>query len=102
MSEPTPAQILATPMHGENNDAEADTIRGYLIALLATLWREEEGFSGKRPFGNSGWRFDLYAALGHAGHIRASFDDDGYLEDVDAIVGDRLIATAIEALGVGG
>ena len=60
--------VLDVPM-GEN-DAEAATVRDYLKDLLSTLWREEEGFSGKRPFGNSGWKYELYAALTAAGLIR--------------------------------
>lgn len=43
----TPNKILALPMDG--NDADAKTVGGYLVALLQTLWNEEEGFSGKRP-----------------------------------------------------
>jgi hypothetical protein len=36
------------------------TIRNYFKELLLTLWKEEEGFSGKRPFGNSGWQKEVY------------------------------------------
>lgn len=97
MPEPTPAQILATTM--EPNDSDATTIRGYLVALLDALWRHGEGFSGKRPFGNSGWHWDVYAALAKAGHIRGTFDEDGYLDDADETTGDRLIRSAIQALG---
>jgi hypothetical protein len=28
-----------------------------------TLWDEEDSFSGKRPFGNSGWKWDVYTAF---------------------------------------
>jgi hypothetical protein len=41
------------------NDAGATTIREYLVLILANVWFEGEGFSGKRPFGNSGWQYDL-------------------------------------------
>lgn len=34
--------VLNCPM--EDNDSGANTIRGYLIALLTTLWEEGEGF----------------------------------------------------------
>jgi hypothetical protein len=95
--QPTPAQILATPM--DANDAHATTIRGYLVALLTELWKDGEGFSGKRPFGSSGWEVELYAALARAGHIAGRFDDDGWLEDTDEAAGDKLIAAAIQALG---
>lgn len=94
---PTPTQVLDTPM--PDNDAEATTVRGYLVELLATLWHQEEGFSGKRPFGNSSWTHELYAALGDAGFIRYVRNEDGYCEDVDSDLGRKLIADAIQALG---
>lgn len=96
-TEPTGQQILDLPM--EENDAEAATIRGYLIKLLATLWDEGEGFSGKRPFGNSGWTDDLDRPLGRAGLVEATFDEDGYLDDIDRKRADELIHRAIQALG---
>lgn len=58
------------------------TVRGYLRELLLTLWEEGEGFSGKRPFGNSGWESDLYAPLIEAGFISGELDEDGYIETV--------------------
>jgi hypothetical protein len=45
------------------NDAGAKTIREYLCRLLLKLWQEDEGFSGKRPFGNSGWYYDLVGTI---------------------------------------
>src|SRR5689334_2072025 len=74
----SPGAILDLPL--PPNDSGADTVRGYLIALLAAVWTEGEGFSGKRPFGNSGWEDDLYAALVRAGMIEGELDPDGYLE----------------------
>lgn len=53
--------VLNCPL--EENDSGADTVKGYLKALLFTLWDEGEGFSGKRPFGNSAWEYDLTDAL---------------------------------------
>lgn len=98
MSEPTPRQILDTPM--SDNDAEATTVREYLVKLLAQVWTEGEGFSGKRPFGNSSWEYELYGALARAGHIAGTFDDDGWVESIDTGAGDALIAAAIKELGV--
>lgn len=89
--------VLDLPM-GEN-DAQAGTIREYLIALLAALWDEQEGFSGKRPFGNSGWDCDLMVPLIRAGLIDGRLDEDGYIEEVDDNGGEHLIAEAIQALG---
>lgn len=98
-TEPTSQQILDTPM--DANDSGADTVRGYLIALLTAVWREGEGFSGKRPFGNSSWEFDVYRALAKAGHIVATFDEDGYLDEMDRAEerkADALVAAAIKSL----
>jgi hypothetical protein len=92
---PTAQQILDTPM--AENDSGADTVRGYLTELLVVLWDAGEDFSGKRPFGNSGWQDDLHVALGQAGYIR--YVEDGYCEDVDTVAGHALIARAIVELG---
>ena len=41
----------------------------------------EKGFSGKRPFGNSGWTFDLFNALATGGFIDlGEADEDGYFD----------------------
>lgn len=61
MVEVTGKMILAIPMR--ENDAEATNIRGYLVALAEQVWVEGEGFSGKRPFGNSDWHDEVYEAL---------------------------------------
>ena len=49
---------LDLPMH--KNDANAKNIREYFYILLSKLWAEAEGFSGKRPFGNGSWQYDVY------------------------------------------
>lgn len=95
---PTPQDVLAVPL-AQPNDAGAATIRDYLVALLATLWTEGEGFSGKRPFGNSNWQNDLYRALVTARYIAGTLDEDGYLEEADDEAGDQLVADALQALG---
>lgn len=88
--------ILAIPM--QENDSGATTIRGYLKALLAALWKEGEGFSGKRPFGNSGWEYELYRELVAARAIPGTLDADGYLGEFDEKAGMKVILDAIEAL----
>lgn len=90
--------ILAVPMDPERNDAKAGTIRGYLCELLDVLWSEQEGFSGKRPFGNSGWEYDLYRALIEAGHIKGLIDDEGDIISCDTKRANRLISEAIDTL----
>lgn len=97
MNRLTPAEILALPM--EPNDADAATIRDYLVKLLAEVWKWGEGFDGKRPFGNSDWFYDLLIPLVKAGVIDGAFDEDGYLEDSDNDAGHELIAAAIKELG---
>lgn len=96
MAEVTAQDVLDCPMR--DNDAGADTVRTYLVALLSEVWRHRECFGGKRPFGNSGWQYELYTALAQRGYITGEFDEDGYLDDVDSDAGDRLIADAIQYL----
>lgn len=63
------------------------TLREYFKQLILTLWREGAGFSGKRPFGNSGWQFGVIHAIVAAGgdvNTPARIDEDGYL-DVDDV-----------------
>lgn len=73
------------------------TFREYLRLLLAELW-VDHNFSAKRPFGNSGWHYDIYEAMVRAGMVRGSFNDDDELEDVDRGEADILIIRAIRAL----
>jgi hypothetical protein len=64
----TPTDILN--IHFDSADLNANvTIREYLKKLLCTLIIEGEGFSGKRPLGNSGWFNDLGQGLADAGVI---------------------------------
>lgn len=88
--------ILDLPMGP--NDADAVTVRDYLKALLSELWRKEDGFSGKRPFGNSGWQCEIHAALIKAGAITGKLDLEGCVEEADTAAGDILIQGAIDAL----
>jgi hypothetical protein len=96
MTETTPQQLLDLPL--PENDSGASTVRGYLVALLATLWREEQGFSGKRPFGNSGWQYDLYVPMIEAGIVGGQIDEDGYVERADVVAADKFILAAIQSL----
>lgn len=87
------AAVLAAPM--QDNDAKATTIGGYLRRLLSDLWREEECFSGKSPFGNSSWQYEVYTALATHKFISATFDDEGYLDDFDEQAGAALVQAVI-------
>lgn len=67
-----------------NSDAGDNlSIRDYLYKLLDTLWKEEEGFSGKRPFGNSGWMYELYTPLVKNDIIEGTLDENGYIDDLN-------------------
>ncbi len=95
----TPQEILALPM--QENDVRAKTIKEYLKRLLAQLWIEQEGFSGKRPFGNSGWEFDLYKALIRAGAATGKLDGDGCVDEMpqeSQQQADEIILKAIQNL----
>ena len=94
----TARRVLDLPMPA-GNDAKAVTIRDYLIKILTLVWQDQECFDGKRPFGNSGWDYDLYGPLIEAGLITGRLDEDGFIEDVDTEAGDKLVLTAIAELG---
>lgn len=99
---PTHQDILKCPM--QKNDARARTVGEYLSQLLSTLWYEGEGFSGKRPFGNSSWEFEVYEALARAGFIHLEFDEDGYIEsfsDEEEKKANELIQRTIRMMGSG-
>lgn len=72
------------------------TLKKYLENLLVTLWDEGEGFSGKRPFGNSGWDMDIIAALVKKGLVQGTIDDCGYVEDYDEAEGIDLVFQIIK------
>lgn len=74
------------------------TVRDYLVELLLALWIEGEGFSGKRPFGESAWEYDLYIPLMNAGLIGGKLDEHGYVQSCDRAAGDKIIRDAIELL----
>jgi hypothetical protein len=84
--------VLDLPM--QDNDAGAKTVKDYLQRLLRGVWIEEEGFDGKRPFGNSGWQQEVYSTLVKAGFIKA--DNEGYPYDFD--VAEELVLLAIDAM----
>jgi len=74
------------------------TIKGYLRLLLATVWNEGESFSGKRPFGNSGWEYDLYLPLVKAGVVVGELDEDGHINSIDEQAANALVFNLIEEI----
>ena len=81
----------------DSDAGDGRTVRGYLHALLATLWAEQEGFSGKRPFGNSGWHLELYKPLMAAGFIAGTVDHDGNPEEFDRKAAHQYVESLIDA-----
>ena len=82
----------------DENDGDAKTVREYLRNLLLALWAEGEGFSGKRPFGNSGWEYELYLPLVKNKIIKGKIDEDGFLEDCDDEEAFNVVENCIERL----
>jgi hypothetical protein len=79
-SEPSALAALDLRMPEDCDAGSNITMRDYLHELLVTLWQDGEGFSGKRPFGNSGWEWDLYAPLIRGGYVDGVLDSDGRIE----------------------
>lgn len=90
-------------IHLFNTDASIApiSIRQYLYTLLRDLWIKEDGFSGKRPFGNSGWKYEIFIGLIREGVIEGSLDENGYLEDCDDAAGDKVILACIDEIFTG-
>jgi hypothetical protein len=57
-------------------DLDVTTPREYLKELLSTLLEEGESFSGKRPFGNSGWENELAYPLIKTGVIEGTIHEE--------------------------
>ena len=87
---PTPKQALDLTFIDRHDTGDEYSIRSYFAAQLAALWNEGEGFSGKRPFGNSGWEGVLEEPLVKAGCIGGSVRARAFDEDTNEYVDIRL------------
>ena len=77
----TNKEILKLRFYSDDLGKEI-TIKKYLKLLLIKLLQETECFDGKRPFGSSGWTYDLGECLRENGiipTIKDSDDCNGYL-----------------------
>lgn len=92
------SKLLGLRMTDSDEGEKLVTLKQYLIKLLTTLWREAENFSGKRPFGNSGWQYYVYVAMIRGGLVPGKLDENGYVEEIDTEAADKLILEAIESL----
>ena len=88
-------KVMALDVRFQSDIGANETIREYLYQLLKELWREKDGFSAKRPFGNSGWEYDVYTALVDAGYIDAVKSDSGKILHVDESKADEFVLSLI-------
>ena len=86
--------VLTFPM--VDNDADAVNVADYLKALLWQVWQHGEGFSGKRPFGNSCWEYELYKPLIVGGFVKGKLDEDDYIDSVDEKAANKIIFDCID------
>jgi hypothetical protein len=77
---------------------ETLTVRDYLKRLLIELFREGESFSGKRPFGNSGWEHDIAFPLIACGFLKGTLDEDDCVDEIDWDEFNAAMAKVIGAL----
>lgn len=93
-------EILDMKINNDFSEFSVWTIRRYLKLLLFLVITEQEGFSGKRPFGNSGWIRDLYFPLVKNGVIVGTilYEPNGtcYLDSCDEQSGMEVIKKLIE------
>lgn len=96
--------VMALELEESVKFAKVTTIGDYLKALLSELWIREEAFSGKRPFGNSGWKYDIYQTLLKNRLVTGVYydaqEDESWIEihEVDQEHADRIISECIWSL----
>lgn len=72
------------------------TIKEYFKEILLELWIEGEEFSGKRPFGNSGWDYDVLQCLIKNDIVKGKLDEDGYVDEVESDDWYKIVAEIIK------
>lgn len=93
----TNKQIL--DLQFESRDLEqVITIREFFKKLLTTLFEQGETFNGKRPFGNSGWDWDLKICLCQNSIIEATYSEKYDDWDFDTEEVDNKILELIKEL----
>ena len=98
INDPEKESLLNKMFYAEDIE-EILTLREYLCMLLTTLWKEKEGFSGKRPFGNSCWEMSIYRLLVDEKVIHGEIDEkDDYLKNCDEKSADAIIKDLIQEM----
>jgi hypothetical protein len=89
--------VLALPVVG---DFEG-TVGEMFTELACKVWMEGEGFSGKRPWGNGGWKYSVYATLIEGGFIKGRLDEDGFVKWVeDTREVDKALVALVKEWGI--
>ena len=73
-----------------DNDSGKATLGGFLAGMI--------DLETKRPYGNSGWVWDLYAALVRAGKIDGTFNEYDEVENIDTRAANALIEQAAKEI----
>lgn len=82
MPKPAPLEILQTPM--EPNNANAETLWQYLVALQKAVFANRRSIH--MPFGKPHWsKEELVYTLVLHNHVSGTINDDGYVEDYNHV-----------------
>jgi hypothetical protein len=90
----TREEILDLPVRRHDLGATL-SMRQFFERLFIKLWDEAENFSGKRPYGNSDWKWDVYVTLIQNGVIEGKLDENGYVEEIDEEKASQFVADEI-------
>lgn len=93
----TSKEILELKFHS-NDLRKTVTVKDFFKELLKRLFKEMECFSGKRPFGNSDWEYDMCACFIKNGIVDGKIDEDGYIYECNWRQFDNVIQVLIESL----
>lgn len=88
---------LSLTFHADDLNQDI-TVAGYLCRLLRDLWAKTEEFNSKRPFGNSGWTWDLYIPLMENGFIPGEYDDEDEYWEFDEPQAEAFVLALIDHL----
>jgi len=80
-----------------SNDLRRDiTVRDFFKQLMLVLFAKSDDFSGKRPFGNSGWTHDLEKTAVMNDFVQGVIDSDGYVQNIHSEAFDDLMFETIK------
>lgn len=79
-------------------DVGGRPFRAMLKDLLTMVLLQGEEFDGKRPWGDSGWEWDIYNAMVVNGFVRGVVDEYGDVDGVDITECDELIMRCVEEI----